>query len=196
MQEYYDRLWKIPGKFGHWTKENVKYHMNFFAPWIMGSKLLDYGCGNGDFLWKIKKYCRVAHGKDISSEAIEQARKKYGLKMFFPTLEKEYETVVCFDVLEHILDIDATLDDIHGLLTRGGYLLITTTELTTLKTILIALFALDKFFEPTQPHIRFFTKCTLKCILEKHGFEVIKYQANRKYFGIIPKGQMVVARRK
>lgn len=64
-----------------------------------------------------------------------------------------------------------------------------------LKQIIIATFFWNKYFYPTNPHIRFFNKSTLKDILGKHGFKIIKYSWNGSYFKIMPKGQIVIAQK-
>jgi len=186
-----------------WTEENFLYHLNFFKPFIKG-KLLDYGCGNGCFLNMISKFCEEASGVDISEVAIEKALKKYPDKEFkvldndfiLPYQNNYFDTVCVIDVLEHILDIEVVLGEINRTLKPGGSLLIATSELTRLKIFLISLKYLDSYFYPTSPHIRYFTRRNLADILRRKEFEVLSYKKNRTYFGIIPKGQMVVASKK
>lgn len=183
-----------------WTEENFLYHYNFFKPFVKG-KLLDFGCGDGQFLHMISKYCESSYGVDISEAAINKAVSKYPNIKFvvlgdsgltdFP--DNFFDTICAIDILEHILDLESILEEFHRILKPGGNLLIATSQLTRIKMVLITLHSLDKYFYPASPHIRHFTRKNLADILRKKGLEVIGYKKNRTYFGFIPRGQIVVA---
>ncbi|MBL7197349.1 MAG: class I SAM-dependent methyltransferase [Candidatus Omnitrophica bacterium] len=208
IKTYYNRYWndrhiKVNPFDYHpeeWTEENFFYHLKFFKPFVKG-KLLDFGCGDGQFLHMISKYCESFYGVDISEVAIKKALNKYPDIKFavlnetgvtdFP--DNFFDTICAMDILEHILDVESTLEELRRILKPRGKLLIATNELTRIKMLLITLHSLDKYFYPTSPHIRYFTRRNLADILRKKGFEVIGYKKNRTYFGIIPRGQMVVA---
>jgi len=185
---------------GEWTEENFRYHLDFFKPVVKG-RLLDFGCGDGQFLHMVSKYCQASYGIDISEVAIEKARKNYPDIQFELLNDKGktnfqdnfFDTICIVDVLEHILDIESFLEEIYRILKPKGNLLIATNELTRIKMILIAIRSLDSYFYPTSPHIRYFTKRNLSDILRRKGFEPTEYKKNRTYFGFIPQGQMVVA---
>ena len=68
----------------------------------------------------------------------------------------------------------------------------TTTDFNWLKKIIIASFYWDKFFYPNNPHIRFFTKKTLIEMCKKYSLQLVDYKWNKSYFGLMPKGQMIV----
>lgn len=196
MKEFYDRMWRQDRPFGKWTIENINYHVDFFKPYI-GTSVLDYGCGDGEFLSRV---CDIGHGVDISEVAVEKAKKKFP-KFFFKTTTLSFkdqccDTIFLIDVLEHIPDLSMTLKELKRILRPGGHLLIATNELTPVKAALISLVIFEKYFSPTSPHIRYFTKHSLSGLLEEHGFEVIKYKWNRSYFGLLPQGQLVVAKLK
>jgi len=198
MKAFYERLWQQEKPFGHWTDENFKYHHDFFKPYI-GKLVLDYGCGSGEFLSKIflSKIIDVGFGYDISPTAIEKAHKNYPWLIFPLLLKKQYFDTICLiDVLEHIPDLVSLLEELRGLLKVGGHLLIATNELSPVKGALISLLMFEKYFSPTSPHLRYFTKHTLKELLEDNGFEVVAYKKNRTYLGILSRGQMVVAKLK
>ncbi len=183
-----------------WTDENFFYHFNFFKPFVKG-RLLDFGCGDGQFLHMISKYCESSYGVDISEAAIKKATNKYPDVSFTVSEESGvidfpdnfFDTVCAIDILEHILDVESSLEELRRILKPGGKLLIATSELTRIKMMLIILHSLDKYFYPASPHIRHFTRRNLADILTKKGFKVLRYKKNRTYFGFIPRGQMVVA---
>ncbi len=205
---FYKRYWKDqhikvnpfdchPGK---WTEENFKFHLNFFKPFVNG-KILDFGCGRGDFTCMVSKHCDMVCGIDCSDVAIDKARSNYPGINFqtlsesgeIPHAAESFDAVFVVDVLEHILDTETFLEEVNKVLKLGGHLLITTSQLTRLKLFGITLLSFNKYFYPTSPHIRYFTKNSLVSLLKRKGFEIVGYKKNRTYFGFIPQGQMVVA---
>lgn len=205
---FYDRYWEdkhikaspFDDRPGEWTVENFRYHMDFFKPFVKG-RLLDFGCGSGQFLNMISRYCDSSCGIDIVRAPIEEARISYphlefsllngdGMTSF---QDNSFDTVCMIDVLEHILDMESVLEEINRILKPGGHLLIATNEITRIKLLLIMLNSLDNYFYPASPHIRYFTKRNLSDLLQRKGFRCIKYKKNRTYFGFVPRGQMVIA---
>lgn len=183
---------------GDWTDENFDYHIRFFAPYVRG-RVMDFGCGDGQFLNRISKRCSSCCGSDVSELAIEMASKRYPNLEFkvmddsIPFPDNEFDAVCAIDVLEHILDTETVLNEIHRVLKPGGHFLIATSELTRLKTLLITVVAFHRFFYPASPHIRYFTKKNLADLLARKHFKWTAYQKNRTYLGFIPRGQLVVA---
>ncbi len=149
----------------------------------------------------INKYCKSAYGVDVSQLVIEKARNRYP-DIEFSLLNAErrthfqdnfFDTICAIDVLEHILDIESTLEAINRIFKPEGHLLITTNESTCIKMLLIMLHSLDAYFYPTSPHIRHFTRKHLADLFQHKGFKVVRYKKNRTYFRFIPRGQMVIA---
>jgi len=207
---FYDRYWRdehikknpFDEHPGDWTDENFNYHFEFFKPYVAG-KVLDFGCGEGQFANLIQPHCESVFGIDVSELALQKAMKEFSSIDFkrmpdnghLPYEDKFFDTITALDVMEHILDIETVLEEINRILKPGGHLLIATSELTVLKTILISLRYLDDYFYPTTPHIRHFTRSNLTDLLAKKGFKRIAYKKNRTYFGFIPQGQMMVAQK-
>jgi 2-polyprenyl-3-methyl-5-hydroxy-6-metoxy-1,4-benzoquinol methylase len=196
MKEYYDNMWQQEKPFGFWTNSNFQYHYDFFKPYTK-TPLLDYGCGSGDFLDKISD---VGFGYDISEVAIEKARKKYPQKFFYTSTsdfkKHAFETICLIDVLEHVPDLNTMLQEIKRIIRPGGHLLIATNELSPIKAALICLVIFEKYFSPTSPHLRYFTRNTLAEVLEANGFKIIRYKRNKSYLGVFSRGQLVVAKSK
>lgn len=149
----------------------------------------------------ISTYCETAYGVDVSEIAISKVRSKYPSiefkvlaegKLAYP--DSYFDTVCAIDVLEHILDTESVLEEINRVLKPRGSLLITTSELTRIRILLIAFKSLDNYFYPTSPHIRYLTRKNLTDLLKRKGPKVTRYKKNRTYFGFIPRGQMMVAK--
>jgi len=208
--EYYERFWKkeveqsqLFSTLPVWEEKIFTRLKNEIEPYIQG-KVLDVGCGDGTFTSGLKKLNGVKEvlGVDISSTAISKAKAQYADIEFkavsvteLPFPQESFDFITAVEVAEHIFDVEQMFKEFNRVLRKGGYLLITTTDFNFLKRIIIAVLFWEKYFYPTTPHIRFFTKFGLKDVLQKMGFEIVKYRWNGSYFGIMPKGQIVVARK-
>lgn len=213
--DFYGRFWnkKIEGDnifHGHpdWRK-SLEKRLKYYSSMLKG-KILDAGCGEGTFSLNIAKIAEVKEvtGIDLSKTAIkkctEQAKKsnlsdkamfRTGSITDLPFKNDAFDSVFAFEIVEHIVDTEKMFQELNRVLKKDGYLGITTVDFNKLKIIIISLFYFETYFDPTTPHIRFFTKNTLKRMLEKNGFKVIRYQWDGSYFGIMPMGQAVIAQK-
>lgn len=209
-KDYYERYWQhmeTVNKKGvatappEWNEVNLNRILKVSKPIIKGI-VLDVGCGSGFFTNELAKLNGVnVYGVDISETAIKLARDLYNGIDFkvspvtdlpFPSLY--FDVITSIEVVEHILDVEKMFREFNRTLKMGGHLIITTTDFNLLKILILA-FIFDRYFYPTNPHIRFFTKKTLKNVLENSGFEMINHKWNGSYFGLMPKGQIVIAKK-
>jgi len=201
---YYQKYWNknLPGQeFSlppEWTQENFNYHLNFFKQFI-GKNVLDIGSGpKAEFsklLLSSTSIIKKIEALELSckSQTINpKLNLSQGSAESLPYKDSSFDTVFMIEVIEHLLDIDQVLDEIYRVLKPNAYLCITTTDFNLLKKIIIAGLFWDRFFYPNNPHIRFFTKSTLVDICSKHQLKLVDYKWNRSYFGLMPKGQMIV----
>jgi SAM-dependent methyltransferase len=99
--------------------------------------LLDYGCGNGLYidLWKRAFQTSEMYFCDVSSVAIEQLKDRYPefssnvavvRDNRAPFEDNFFDVILSVEVMEHVEDLDAYLNDIHRLLKPGGTFIWTT----------------------------------------------------------------------
>jgi 2-polyprenyl-6-hydroxyphenyl methylase/3-demethylubiquinone-9 3-methyltransferase len=209
-KEYYERYWKketfdeqgfvnLPPNHGH----EISRIMGILRPYVSGC-VLDVGCGDGFITDAISKLPSVmeVHGVDISNTAIRVAKSRYpridfkvGQVADLPFESNYFDVVVAIELIEHVYDTEQMFREFSRVLKDAGYLIVTTTDFNLPKKVIIALFFWNRYFYPTNPHIRFFSKESLEKMLTKFGFKRVAYRWNGSYFGMMPKGQLMIAKK-
>lgn len=134
---------------------------------LESKKLLDIGCGSGDFLSSISKYIPNC----IGIEEYEYHYKKYDnikiCNIFDNGLEEHsFDIITALDVMEHIENENDFLNEIKKLSTTsgGGYILITVPAYQFLFT----------YHDEINNHYRRYNKNRLKKVLLENGFDIMK----------------------
>jgi SAM-dependent methyltransferase len=125
-------------------------------------RLLDVGCGTKPYraLFKVDEYL----GLDIDSETTR--RRGVADVLYdgtrFPFEGARFDAVLCNQVLEHVFNPDAFVDELRRVLTPGGRLLLTVP------------FVWDEHEQPWD-YARY-SSFGLRSLLEKHGFRVLHHE--------------------
>lgn len=155
LQNDYDQEY-FEGIYARLAKEK-KYILAAFLNllWQRASKIkkiLDLGCGEGEFLQLCQKKGIASFGVDVSDFALSKARdvkaKFFKLdlnKDKLPFSENEFEAVTCFDLLEHLASPSIVLSQAYRVLKPDGVFFMTTPNgQTWLKDFLGLFFPSDK----------------------------------------------------
>ena len=205
---YYERYWDpLKKQEGHasnvptWPIKELDMFYNSIFKFI-GKQILDIGSGEGIFLNYLlkKKDFKKLVGLEISQKAIKLAKKgDKSIKYIHGSADNEFsidsnsfDTVFMTDVIEHLVDIDTSLKEIKRVLKPKGYLIIITPDFNLFKKIIIALFFWERFFYPTNPHIRFFTKNSMDSIMKKRLFKRVYYRWGITWLNIMPQNSYFV----
>jgi 2-polyprenyl-3-methyl-5-hydroxy-6-metoxy-1,4-benzoquinol methylase len=143
-------------------KKNKKY--------IKDIRFLDYGCGLGSLLFRMRKAFSL-YGVEISNEAIRNINSlNIFLKNKISIIEttrfgeiftaNEIDIIVCSHVLEHVEDDFSLLQKFYDYLEDKGFLLLN--------------LPINEVWEDTK-HFRKYSVTYIKSILEKIGFEIINF---------------------
>ncbi len=152
---------------------------------IEGVNLLDIGCGGGLVCEPLSRLGAQVCGIDPSSATIEAARKhssEQGLSIDyqattlkeFTRSRREFDVIVCLEVLEHVNNVSNFLELCRTLLTDNGVLILSTINRTTksyAQAILAAEYILGWLPTGTHDWKKFIKPGELKEILERLGFE-------------------------
>lgn len=210
MDSYYERYWgKHLGYKGIsssppiWQQADLNRIKTVFEPFAQG-RGLDIGCGDGFFTESLSRFRQVKEvmGVDLAKSAIGLAKQRHPEIKFgvasatqLPFRDDSFDFITGVELVEHVLDTEQLFKEFNRVLKKGGKLLITTTDFNFLKKLIVAVRFWDRYFYPTNPHIRFYSQSSLKEILNEFGFKVLKYCWHGSYFGLMPKGQIMIAQK-
>lgn len=107
----------------------------FAQGYVNNRRVLDLGCGQGYGSFLLSENAKEVTGLDYHEPAISYAREKYkrdNLKFIhlnassLKKLEERFDCICCFQVIEHIKEVDEFLMDIGGLLGENGIFICST----------------------------------------------------------------------
>ncbi|MEK7464422.1 MAG: methyltransferase domain-containing protein [Patescibacteria group bacterium] len=182
-KSFYERYWDRDDKQGQLSDFQLKWPiLQKLIPKEKSIAILDFGCGNGFILREMMKINPDARyvGVDVSRVAIAEARQVLPNLDFHeiedgapvPLKDSSVDFIFSSEVIEHIYDTENAVREWSRILKPGGKVLLTTPYHGFLKNLLITIFGFDKHFNPTGPHVRFFSKKTLFNLLEKNKLMV------------------------
>ena len=153
-----------------------------------GRRLLDVGAYTGVFVEIASDHGWNAWGVEPSAWAVAEARSQ-GLQMVLGTLEDadvgeggplahgSFSVVTMWDVIEHVADPLATLQAAWHALKPGGYLVVHTMDLDSFFARLMG----SRWPWFMEMHLTYFTRSTLRHMLEAAGFTVFWMGAQGRY---------------
>jgi 2-polyprenyl-3-methyl-5-hydroxy-6-metoxy-1,4-benzoquinol methylase len=145
-------------------------------------KLLDVGAYTGVFVEIAAKHGWDAWGLEPGRWAVEQARAR-GLNMIEGTLarsglaDQAFDVVTLWDVIEHLTDPFAEIQQTFRVLKPGGLLVIHTMDIDSL----FARMMRSHWPWLMEMHVYYFSRRTLTAMLEKAGFKVIRAVPQGRY---------------
>lgn len=163
-----------------------------YIPREEGVRILDLGCGSGEVIGEMMRLNPRARfiGLDVARTALDLAAERYPQAAFyhitdgsrFPLDDDSVDFLFASEVVEHIYDTHNAFAEMSRVLAPGGRLLLTTPYHGLLKNILIALFFFDRHFDPTDAHVRFFTKRSLFSCLGAAGLMPLEYHYHGRIY--------------
>jgi ubiquinone/menaquinone biosynthesis C-methylase UbiE len=162
---------------------------------VQSDTLLDVGCASGRQVFKAARVCKMAIGIDVGREFIEtaeQAQKRLGiLNVEFKLVDGEkipfedgfFDKLICSEVLEHVVDHNAFIEELKRVLKSGGVAVLTVpnwnnrgTFYKRLKNVFrpfpftpITDFSTEGIMAHGDAHVRQFTLRTFRDFVASHG---------------------------
>jgi 2-polyprenyl-3-methyl-5-hydroxy-6-metoxy-1,4-benzoquinol methylase len=173
---------------GGYSRERTRILLRWVGT---GKEVLDLGCYDGRDSEQLVLAGNRVTGVELLPRAAEEARRR-GLE----TVERDlntsswdlptthYDVVIAGEVIEHVLDPDAFLENVRSCLRRSGRLVITTPNVASLGRRLMLLVGKNPYLEfssnatvqgfPPVGHVRYFTRKNLVEICAAHGFRLVE----------------------
>lgn len=152
-----------------------------------GQRVLDLGCGEGHFAQALLAAGATVTAADVASVPLRRAQRRVaGLAVCllpcappWPLPEAAFDAVWAGEVAEHVNDTSAWLSETRRVLRSGGRLLMSTPDHGPLSSAAMALrpHLFDRHFDPRSEHLRFYTRRTLRALLDDFAFEAIAIRA-------------------
>jgi len=165
--------------------ENIRTQSKFLNYFRNCEKVLDIGCGNGDFLELCKINNIHAIGIDTSKKAIDSCLKRKldaeqaDVFEYLSRNDTVFDGVFCSHLIEHLNpnEVVTLFVMLNNRLQENGKLLILTPNVESFETQTI-------HFWRDLTHVRFYQKDVLVKLLELIGFEIIEAKFDEDTKGI------------
>jgi 2-polyprenyl-3-methyl-5-hydroxy-6-metoxy-1,4-benzoquinol methylase len=150
-----------------------------------GKRILDVGCATGFFLDRGRKAGWKTYGVEISRFGAEESNRRghetvCGMLEDVPG-ESRFDVITMWDVFEHMTDPESALKRAHALLAPGGLVAINTIDSSSVPAKI-----LGKNWHLVVPpeHLQYYSRTSLKQIVENEGFEVLSMHRITKRFSL------------
>jgi len=153
----------------------IKGKYKLVTSYFKTGTILDIGCGTGDFLntFKIKNW--ETKGVEPSDIARKQAIENHNLDVDESTdlrdLKGEYNVITMWHVLEHVTELNQTVEQLNRLTTKNGKVII---AVPNHKSYDCSFYKKYWAAYDLPIHLHHFSKETISTLFEKHGFSLIK----------------------
>lgn len=195
-RDYYEKVWSDSDQDGPLTEYMIRA---IETKHLIGNKVIDIGCGDGELAEEIRSPGRSVFGLDISLAALKYATRRGVIPFLgdasgtiFPIRDHSVDTVISLENIEHIFDPCRYLAEIYRVLVPGGVLIMSSPNARFID------FSFPFFFRGEAiktaisekgydgGHLHYFTFAELEKIVTETGFEIIKLEgiALRKYPGL------------
>jgi ubiquinone/menaquinone biosynthesis C-methylase UbiE len=171
MARYDDELWELVPEDPGPPPAHIAEFVDALAP---ADRALDLGVGDG----RVAAGLKAAHltGVDVSQVALDRARKRLPDAELvlvepdepLPFDDNTFDLVTCIETLEHVRDVQLALSEMRRVLRPGGRLALTTPASARWRVLFRGV------ENPFSPHIRSFTRRSLRTTLETMGFQILE----------------------
>ena len=178
------------------TSFRLRQSLQSFSELKSGAKVLELGCGAGQFIRGIKAIRPelACYGCDISQSALEAAKQandgvayKLSMEKTLPYENGLFDAVLIFDVLEHVEDPDAILAEINRVMKiNGGFYCFAPCEGDFLSLWHWVKKLAGEGRELTKKyagHINYFSRRSLFDLVKKNNFNIARVRYSEHFFG-------------
>lgn len=168
-----------------WTRRSTyQKNLALIERCVPRGRLLDIGCATGGFLQEAQERGWTVEGIDLSQWAVDQCHRRgivachCGTIDTLPNHSMRFDAVTMLDYIEHDTDPRHLLVQVRTMLKPGGIVYISTPDIGGFVARL-----LGKHWWGINPlHLTYFSRATLRHLLEQEGFDVVLEQSYARRF--------------
>jgi len=138
------------------------------------NKILDVGCGTGEFLREMKSHDWKVSGVEPSPNARQSSKRKTGVEIFkslSDVTEHNFNVITIWHVLEHLPDPNQALRTVSNLLNQSGTIFIAVPNLQSYDARYYQSFWAGY---DVPRHLWHFDKKNMETLLNKNGLQLVK----------------------
>lgn len=157
---------------------NLQYKAKLAIDGLASGRLLDIGCGVGDFLVQVQKKGWNVMGIEPSVDAKQIAHQRLGWCPLDPSESStlpdcSFDVITMWHVLEHVDDLKTQLSELNRLLKPGGLLIIALPNFQSFD----CQYYKDKWAAWDVPrHLNHFSLATIRSIVTTNGMKFVDSQ--------------------
>lgn len=165
----------LPERCLYWLQTLLKYC-------LPSAKILELGSSHGGFLALLQLSGYEACGLELSEQIVEFARKTFRVQVFHGPIEKqtfnqhEFDAIIAFDVLEHLMQPKESLDHCMQYLKPGGLCIIQTPAYPSRNTFDDLKATNHPFVKMLIPeeHIHLFSQQSISSLFKQVGLQYMQ----------------------
>lgn len=149
-------------------------------------RLLDVGCGPGLLLDEARRRGWQVRGADLSSWSRDYAKTHFGIDIFLGSLssarfpDRHFDAIVMNDVIEHLEDPKAALEEIRRILKNDGVLYVSTPDISSFLSRLLG----GRWWGVNKYHLYYYSHKTLEQLFGVVGFRRLGYFSYPRVFSL------------
>lgn len=157
-----------------------RLRIKLIKKFVKSGKLYDIGVGWGHFLHTAQRMGFEAQGVEISELMHHYATNDLKLKVAHDNFyqlqlpQNTFDVATMWDVLEHLNEPEIAVKKANSIIKQGGYFVLQVPQIDSK----VAIKQKEKWSMISIEHVNYFSKKTIKKLLEDNGFEVIKYKSS------------------
>jgi len=153
-----------------------------YRPYVTGRRIVEFGCGDGAFLFKVRAETRSCCGVELQRDYVHLLNEA-GVachQSMQPLADETQDTVLSFHVVEHLPEPIPVLRQCHRVLKPGGLVIV---EVPHANDFLLSGLQSEAFrkFTLWSQHLVLHTRDSLKRLLQAAGFTDIVVEGIQRY---------------
>ncbi|MDR2409545.1 MAG: class I SAM-dependent methyltransferase [Bacteroidales bacterium] len=188
VEDFYENSGMHNGKFAididTWIRETIyddERRVKLYSEMIKDKDILDFGCGTGGFLQRVKQTAKNAYGVELEKRLQKHfMRNELTVYSDLESFNKQVDYIFLFHSLEHIKNPFALLEKLKQKLNPAGKVII---EVPNADDALLTLYKSKAFscFTYWSPHLYLYNQRTLYILAKKAGLNIEAIKQVQRY---------------